>query len=244
MIELVVVDDQNTIREFLRIHLDNIPNVCILDFASNGKEAIEAVEKYQPDIVLMDIEMPIMNGIEATRIISQRFIDVMVILFTTRDDKQQLNLALKSGARGYILKTSSPQDLANIINLTAKGFFSIGPILGEWNGESSSAEIELQRNEVTRSSNSDMSQVLSELTDRILELRQVVESQESKIVNLTNKFIYGQREIDHRLNGKRFFKRTPNWGRTSTRSSIDKRRENAVFISGFFLGTIMVVTIF
>ena len=242
MIKLVIVDDQSTIREFLKIHLDSIPDITVVGSASNGKEAIDLIEKQQPDIVLMDIEMPVMNGIEASQIISTHFSDVMVVLFTTRDDKQQLNLALKAGARGYVLKTTSPKDLVEIIHLTIKGFFNIGPILGSWNEETTSSAIEIDEPKISLSRSNNASLILSDLTDRILELRQAVESQENKIVNLTNKLAYERRESNNRPERQKLLTGR-NYGRTSVKHYLDKKRQNMLFISGFLLGAFMVVII-
>ncbi|WP_052055602.1 response regulator transcription factor [Myxosarcina sp. GI1] len=241
MIKLAIVDDQSTIREFLKIHLDSIPDISVVGAASNGKEAIDTIEKCQPDIVLMDIEMPIMNGIEATKIISETFTNVMVVLFTTRDDKQQLNLALRAGARGYVLKTTSPKDLVEIIHLTVKGFFNLGPIIGNWNEETTSSAIETEEPKISLS-RSNASVLLSDLTDRILELRRAVESQETKIVNLTNKIAYGQNEFSSRSDRRKLLNGRYS-GRTSVKYYLDKKRQNTLFISGFLLGAFMVVTI-
>jgi DNA-binding NarL/FixJ family response regulator len=254
MTKVIIVDDQSSIREFLKINLASEPGVQVVGLADNGQTAIAQVEKHNPDIVLMDIEMPGMDGIEATEIITKRFAATRVVLLTSQDDRQQLNLALKVGARGYILKSTSTQDIANIIRLTEKGFFQIGPILTGWNySESSSGSSELQYspNQISpvykHSEYSDesggiveMNHVLSNLTSGLFQLQKTIQSQENTIVNLTNQYTEVQQEIRTRLGDKRLFDNIRNANSKSRKAqkSLTERRQNFLFISSFSLGVI------
>ena len=257
MTKIIIVDDQITIREFLKVNLASEPDFQIVGWADDGQSAITQVERHQPDIVLMDIEMPKMDGIVSTQIISKRFSETKVILFTSKDDRQQLNLALKAGARGYILKNTSPQDISHIIRLTEKGFFQIGPILTDWNYTESVATEAYESQQKTSllelsktSSNgyyngssemyktSDMNQVLSNLTSGIFQLQETIQSQENTIVQLTNQYATVQQEIQTKLNDRQLLNdvRTFNNRARKAQLSWTNRKQNVLFISSFLLG--------
>lgn len=123
MIRILVVDDQNTVRELLKVNLETQKDLQIVGFAVNGKDAIQKVQNLNPDIVLMDINMPIMNGLRATKIISQKFISTKVIVFTTNDNDKYLNFALDVGAKGYLLKNTSTEEILKAIYHAQKGYF-------------------------------------------------------------------------------------------------------------------------
>ncbi len=257
MTKIIIVDDQISIREFLKVNLAGEPDFQVVAWANDGQSAIAQVETYQPDIILMDIEMPKMDGIVATQIISKRFADPKVILFTGKDDRQQLNLALKAGARGYILKNTSPQDIARIIRLTEKGFFQIGPILSNWD-YTDSVDVEPYESQQKTSlvglstptangyqsgssemyRTSDMHQVLSNLTSGIFQLQETIQSQENTIVQLTNQYATVQQEIQTKLNDKQLLHnvRALNNQARKAQLSLTNRRQNLLFISSFLLG--------
>lgn len=123
MISILIVDDQNTIRELLKVNLEGRKDLHIIGFAVNGKDAVKQVQNLNPDIVLMDINMPIMNGLRATKIITQKFIDTKVIVFTTNDNDKYLNFALDVGAKGYLLKDTSIEEIVKAIYHAQKGYF-------------------------------------------------------------------------------------------------------------------------
>ncbi|MDJ0688850.1 MAG: response regulator transcription factor [Xenococcaceae cyanobacterium MO_188.B32] len=123
MIRILIVDDQNTVRELLKVNLEQQKDLQIVGFAVNGKDAIQKVQNLNPDIVLMDINMPIMNGLRATKIISQKFVNTKVIVFTTSDNDKYLNFALDVGAKGYLLKNTSGEEILKAIYHAQKGYF-------------------------------------------------------------------------------------------------------------------------
>jgi DNA-binding NarL/FixJ family response regulator len=120
-IRLLLVDDQELIRESLHIVLDMEPNIEVVGMAENGRIAVEACELLQPNVVLMDIHMPEMDGVEATRLIKQRWPDVCVIILTTFQEINYVVEALSVGAEGYLLKAIHPKDLAAGIRLVHRG---------------------------------------------------------------------------------------------------------------------------
>ncbi len=115
MINILLVDDQALLCEVLKTWLDVEKDIQVLGIAHDGQEAIEAVEQLQPDIVLMDIDMPQMDGLEATKIISQRFPQVKVIFLSGHDDEVYLSKSLQAGAKGYLLKNTTADELVQKI---------------------------------------------------------------------------------------------------------------------------------
>jgi len=105
-IKVLIADDHRDFRRVVHEFLDRMPNVSVVGEAINGGEAVEKVEQLFPDVVLMDISMPKMNGLEATRIIKQRWPETKVLIATTYDDPTYRLQALEARADGYILKSS------------------------------------------------------------------------------------------------------------------------------------------
>ncbi len=115
MIRILLVDDQTLLCEVLKTWLEVEEDFQVVGVAHHGEEAIAKVETLQPDIVLMDIDMPHMNGINATKIIGDRFPQVKVILLSGHDDDAYLGKSIRSGAKGYLLKNTTAEELAQKI---------------------------------------------------------------------------------------------------------------------------------
>lgn len=131
MIRLLLVDDQSIIREGLKAMLDIEPDLQVVGTADNGQTALEQVEALHPDVVLMDIRMPVMDGVQATQMICQRFIATKVLVLTTFDDDEYLTEALKAGARGYLLKDLPSEELADAIRSVHRGYAKLDAALLE-----------------------------------------------------------------------------------------------------------------
>ncbi|NET57677.1 MAG: response regulator transcription factor [Symploca sp. SIO2E6] len=131
MIRILLVDDQSLIRRGLKALLKLEATLQVVGEADNGQTAIQLVETLQPDVVLMDIRMPVMDGVAATKEISQRFPEIKVLVLTTFDDDQYLTQALQYGAAGYLLKDTPPEELAQAIQAVHKGYTHLGPGLGK-----------------------------------------------------------------------------------------------------------------
>lgn len=131
MIKVLIADDQKTVQEILKSHIEEESSLELVACAGNGQEAIDLIKMHQPDIVLMDIEMPIMDGLAATRIISDQFVNTNVLIISVHNDDTYLNAALQVGARGYLKKNTPAKELVNAIYSAYKGYFQLGPGLLE-----------------------------------------------------------------------------------------------------------------
>ena len=128
MINILLVDDQALLCEVLKTWLDVEKDIAVLGVAHNGQDAIALVEKLQPDIVLMDIDMPQMNGLQATKIISQRFPKVKVIFLSGHDDDVYLGKSLRAGAKGYLLKNTTAEELVQKIRTVYNNVNLLGSV--------------------------------------------------------------------------------------------------------------------
>lgn len=131
MINVLVVDDQNLTHRLIETYLKPEQEINIVGFAQNGLEAIEQIPSLKPDIVLMDLEMPKMDGLVATQIITQEFASTKVVILTIHDNERHLSKALKNGAKGYLLKNTMAQELKNAIRNAHQGYFQLSLELTE-----------------------------------------------------------------------------------------------------------------
>jgi len=131
VIKVLIVDDQKTVQEVLKSYLETETSIEIVGCADNGQEALDLVKAHRPHIVLMDIEMPILDGLTATKIISEQFIDTSVLIISVHNEDTYLNMALQVGAKGYLLKNTPAKELVNAVYSAYKGYFQLGPGLLE-----------------------------------------------------------------------------------------------------------------
>lgn len=127
MIRLLVVDDQSLIRDGIASLLNLQEDLEVVATASNGLDAISAARTYSPDVILMDIHMPELDGISATEKIKEAFPALRVLMLTTFDDEEYIVKALQAGASGYLLKDLPTEDLAKAIRLLNKGIYQLDP---------------------------------------------------------------------------------------------------------------------
>jgi DNA-binding NarL/FixJ family response regulator len=125
-IRILIVDDQQMIREGLRRMLELDKDIHIVGEAQSGDECLSLVDKVEPDIILMDVRMPGINGIETTRILKEKKCSASVIILTVYEDKY-LSQAAEAGAVGYLLKDINRQDLLHAIHLTMDGQSAFAP---------------------------------------------------------------------------------------------------------------------
>jgi DNA-binding NarL/FixJ family response regulator len=132
MIRVLVVDDHAILRDGIRSILESQEDIIVVGEANNGEEALEFVGKLIPDIVLMDISMPKTNGLEATRLIKERFPQVKVLILTQHDNREYISPALGAGASGYVLKRSGRREMLNALRqVYEQGAFLTGNVTEE-----------------------------------------------------------------------------------------------------------------
>lgn len=119
--KILIADDDALIRDGLKMILECEDSFQVAGTASNGKEAVELCGAVRPDIVVMDIRMPVMDGVEATRQIKERYGDVKVLLLTTFKDTEYIRSAMKCGAEGYVLKSNSSESIVESIKMVGQG---------------------------------------------------------------------------------------------------------------------------
>lgn len=116
----MIVDDQNIIKEGLAVLLNNEEDMNVVATASNGEQAINQCKTTAIDVILMDIRMPVINGVEATKGIKEYNNKIQILILTTFDDEEYIFNSLKNGASGYILKDSSPKEIGHAIRTVYK----------------------------------------------------------------------------------------------------------------------------
>jgi two-component system, NarL family, response regulator LiaR len=127
MIQVVVVDDHAMVRRGLASFLRITPDIRLAGEAEDGRQAIQVIEESQPDVVLMDLVMPGMDGIEAIHMIHNRFPEIQVIALTSFTDQDMVQKAIQQGASGYLLKNVSGEDLAQAIRTVYEGKVALAP---------------------------------------------------------------------------------------------------------------------
>ncbi|HTX12302.1 MAG TPA: response regulator transcription factor [Solirubrobacteraceae bacterium] len=126
-VEIVVADDQASVRDGLVLMLDLLPDITVVAAAANGIEALALTEQHHPAVVLVDLHMPILDGIETTRRITAEHPDVAVVVLTTYADDTSVLEALHAGARGYITKNTPRSDIARAVHAAANGQSVLDP---------------------------------------------------------------------------------------------------------------------
>lgn len=126
-IRVLITDDDPLVRVALSHFVSRDPDITVIGEAESGAEALEMVEALQPDIVMMDVQMPIMGGIEATEILTQRWPEIRVLAVTTLDTRETVLPMLGAGATGYMLKDSSADEIITALRQAYEGESSLSP---------------------------------------------------------------------------------------------------------------------
>ena len=140
-VRVLLADDHVVLREGLRILLEQTPAIRVVAEAGNGQQAVALARQYSPDVVVMDISMPVLNGIEATRQIRAELPRVRVVCLSVHADRQILAAALAAGAAGYLLKACAGTELVAAVNVVADGLTYLSPAIA---GEVVSGYVRLQ----------------------------------------------------------------------------------------------------
>ncbi|MEL6385223.1 MAG: response regulator transcription factor [Cyanobacteria bacterium J06626_18] len=129
MIRILLVDDQPLFREGLASLLALEEDLEVVGEANHGQEAIQLAEQLQPDVILMDVRMPVCNGVEATRAIQARFPWIQILVLTTFDEDEYVFQSLEVGALGYLLKSTPAKQVAIAIRNVQQGYSQLGPTI-------------------------------------------------------------------------------------------------------------------
>lgn len=131
-IKVLIVDDHPVFRDGLRNVLNTADGLVVVGEAQDGAEALQAVQTFQPDVVIMDINIPVLNGMQATREIKNSHPDIKVIMLTAYDDDEQIYHAIRTGASAYYPKDISPESLVRTIHHVSQGKYVVGEqLMGE-----------------------------------------------------------------------------------------------------------------
>jgi len=183
MIQVLITDDQDIVRQGLSVILKHQPGIEVVGLAANGREAVRLVEQVRPDVVLMDLKMPEMNGVLATREIVSKHPAVKVVVLTTYDADEWVFDAIRAGASGYLLKDSDSEQIVAAIKGANAGEVRIDPavagkVLAEFNRLAQSRPMLAQPR---RLSNSDDVMIIEALTERELAvLQEMVQGKSNK----------------------------------------------------------------
>lgn len=130
-IRILLVDDQRLMRDGLRTLLELEPDLDVVGEVGNGQEAVQLYPELQPNVVLMDIRMPVMNGVEATERLCQDWPEANIIILTTFDDDEYIFQGLRAGAKGYLLKDVSGEELATAVRAVSGGSALLGSAIAQ-----------------------------------------------------------------------------------------------------------------
>jgi DNA-binding NarL/FixJ family response regulator len=168
-IQVLIADDHVFYREGVRALLSNVPEISVVGEASNGDEAILKAAELKPDVILMDLKMPGMNGIEATRRISQTQTHIGILVITMFDDDDSVFAAMRAGAHGYLLKDADRDDLVRAITAIKKGEAIFSPAIAQRMMQYFTASPTRQS-----SNNNRQPDEFAELTERELEILDLI----------------------------------------------------------------------
>ena len=128
-ITCLIVDDHEVVREGLRLSLSRASHIRVIGEAADGASAVSLAERRRPDVVIMDVRMPGMDGLEATKVLNEKLPETAVLIFTAYSERSLLGRGLESGAKGYILKEAPHQTLLRAIEKVAAGEGYVDPAL-------------------------------------------------------------------------------------------------------------------
>jgi DNA-binding NarL/FixJ family response regulator len=126
-LRIVIADDQASVREGLVMLLSGLPDIEVLGAAADGREALELVATHRPDAILLDLNMPVLDGIETTRRLSADHAEVAIVVLTTYADDSSVLEALRAGARSYLTKDADRSDIARALHAAARGLSVLDP---------------------------------------------------------------------------------------------------------------------
>jgi DNA-binding NarL/FixJ family response regulator len=203
VIKILVVDDQNFTRQALQVILETEPDFEVVAKATSGIEAIKYLEQTKIDITIVDLEMPEMNGLTLTKILGQRFPETKAVILSSHDDEDNINSAVEAGARGYLLKNTSAQEIVDTIRAVQRGYFQLGPGLFEKLLSRLISEKE-QAAQNLSSLKTNYTQSLTELENKIISQneaarKEIYQELELQVLNLKQDFRQGLENFQYQV---------------------------------------------
>jgi DNA-binding NarL/FixJ family response regulator len=126
-VRIVIADDQASVRQGLELLLGGLPDIDVLGTAANGQEALDLIAQHRPDAILLDLHMPVLDGIATTRRLAAEHPDVAIVILTTYADDESVLDALRAGARGYLTKDADRSDIAGALHAAVRGLAVLDP---------------------------------------------------------------------------------------------------------------------
>lgn len=172
-IRVLIVDDQKFVQEMLKAYLADAPSIEVVGTADSGQTALSQIETHHPDVALVDIEMPEVDGLTTAQAMVERFPGIKVLILSSYDDFSYINRALQIGVKGYLDKATPPAELIDAIHSVHKGYFQLGPGLLEQVLQTIAVE---NANEPVSSvsDNSDRLHVLEALSGKLVEQQKIL----------------------------------------------------------------------
>jgi DNA-binding NarL/FixJ family response regulator len=127
VLRIIIADDQNSVREGLVVLLGLLPDIEVVASAANGKQAIELVAEHRPDAILLDLNMPVLNGVETAKVLTAEHPEVAIVVLTTYADDVNVMAALRAGASSYLTKDADRADIASALRGAVAGLSVLGP---------------------------------------------------------------------------------------------------------------------
>jgi len=191
MIRVIIVEDHDILREGLRSLLGDEPELRIVADAPNGKVLLDYLETTPADVILMDINMPVMNGIEATRIVSEEYSHIKVLVLSMLDHPSYVEQAMQAGAKGYLLKSSGKEELVQAIREVAAGKEYIGKRVSEHDVSPGSSPAKAPQVRLTKREMQILELLAEgftnrEIAEKIFLSKRTVESHRKKLLEKTN----------------------------------------------------------
>lgn len=176
MIDVMIVDDQQIIREGLKMMLSLSDEINVIGEAENGNELLELLRGKSPDIILMDIRMPGMDGVEATRVVKEKYPNIKVIILTTFNEDRYIFNGLKNGVDGYLLKDAKSQEIISAVNTVYHGNMLLYPEIAT---KVVKAFNSMTAGIIDTDNNEKNEEKLKDLTSREIEIAQLVKDGKS-----------------------------------------------------------------
>ena len=130
-IHILVIDDQNLIRRTIQMYLEPESDLEIVGYAASGAEALTKLANLKPNVAIVDLEMPDLDGLTLIKIIRDRFSNIKILVFSSHDEQENINRAIEAGAKGYLIKGTPARELASAVRSVNQGYFQLGPGLME-----------------------------------------------------------------------------------------------------------------